>query len=255
MTKEKRPYRQHSPEFKHMKKAIVIGASSGIGRELAKKLSQDGYTVGVMARRKHLLEELRKEIQSEIFIQEIDLAHTESAMDILSTFINQMGGIDIIVISAGAGEINNDLNWQVENETIKTNVIGFTALVNVAIHHFIERGLGHLVCVSSIAALRGGRESPAYNASKAFEANYMEGLRKKIRKLQLPIIVTDVKPGFVKTAMAKGEDIFWAAPAEKAARQIHVAIKKKTPNVYVTRRWRLIAWILKAMPDYIYEKL
>jgi short-subunit dehydrogenase len=238
-----------------MKKAIVIGASSGIGRELAKKLSQDGYVVGVMARRKHLLEELSKEIQSEIFIQEIDVADAESAMGILSTFINQMGGIDIVVISAGTGEINNDLNWQVENETIKTNVIGFTALANVAIHHFTEKGSGHLVCISSIAALRGGRESPAYNASKAFETNYMEGLRQKISKLQLPITVTDVKPGFVKTAMAKGEGIFWAAPAEKAAKQIYDAIKRKTSSVYVTRRWRLIAWILKAMPDRIYEKL
>jgi short-subunit dehydrogenase len=176
-------------------------------------------------------------------------------MGILSTFINQMAGIDIVVISAGTGEINNDLNWQVENETIKTNVIGFTALANVAIHHFIEKGSGHLVGISSIAALRGGRESPAYNASKAFETNYMEGLRQKIRKLQLPITVTDVKPGFVKTAMAKGEGIFWAAPAEKAAKQIYDAIKRKTSSVYVTRRWRLIAWILKAMPDRIYEKL
>ena len=238
-----------------MKKAIVIGASSGIGRELARILSQNGYTVGVMARRKHLLEELRKEIQGEIFIQEIDIADAEAAMGIFSEFINEMGEIDLIVISAGTGEINNDLHWQVENETIRTNVIGFTALANVAIHHFIEKGSGHLVGISSIAALRGGRESPAYNASKAFASSYMEGLRQKIRNLQLPIIVTDVKPGFVKTAMAKGEGIFWAAPADKASKQIYDAIKRKASSVYITRRWRLIAWMLKAMPDRIYEKL
>jgi short-subunit dehydrogenase len=238
-----------------MKKAIVIGASSGIGRELTKILSQNGYVVGAMARRKYLLEELRKEIQGEIFIQEIDVADAEAAMSIFSKFINEMGQIDLVVISAGTGEINNDLNWQVENETIKTNVIGFTALANVAFHHFVEKGSGHLVGISSIAALRGGRESPAYNASKAFEANYMEGLRQKIRKLQVPITVTDVKPGFVKTAMAKGEGIFWAAPADKAAKQILDAIKRKASSAYITRRWRLIAWMLKAIPDRIYEKL
>ncbi len=238
-----------------MKKAIVIGASSGIGRELAKILSQNGYAVGVMARRKHLLEELRKEIQGEISIQEIDIADAEAAMEIFSEFINEMGEIDLIVISAGTGEINNDLNWQMEDETIRTNVIGFTALANVAIHHFMKKGSGHLVGISSIAALRGGRESPAYNASKAFASNYMEGLRQKIRNLQLPIIVTDVKPGFVKTAMAKGEGIFWAAPADKASKQIYDAIKRKASSVYITHRWRLIAWVLKAMPDRIYEKM
>jgi short-subunit dehydrogenase len=238
-----------------MKKAIVIGASSGIGRELARILSQNGYAVGVMARRKHLLEELRKEIQSKIYIQEIDIADAEAAIGILSKFISEIGEIDLIVISAGTGEINNDLNWQVEDETIRTNVTGFAALANVAIHHFIEKGSGHLVGISSIAALRGGRESPAYNASKAFESNYMEGLRQKIRNLHLPITVTDVKPGFVKTAMAKGEGIFWAAPADKASKQIYDAIKRKRSRVYITRRWRLIAWMLKSIPDRIYEKL
>jgi len=226
-----------------------------MGRELARILSQNGYAVGVMARRKHLLEELRKEIRGEIFIREIDIADAEAAMGIFSEFINELGETDLVVISAGTGEINNDLNWQVENETIRTNVIGFSALANVAVHHFIEKGSGHLVGISSMAALRGGRESPAYNASKAFASNYMEGLRQKIRNLQLPIIVTDVKPGFVKTAMAKGEGIFWASPADKAAKQIYDAIKRKASNVYITRRWRLIAWMLKAMPDRIYDKL
>lgn len=238
-----------------MKKAIVIGASSGIGRELAMILSKNGYVVGVMARRKYLLEELRKEIQSEISIREIDVADAEAAMGIFSAFIKEMGGIDLVVISAGTGELNDDLQWQAEHETIRTNVIGFSALANVAIHHFMEKGSGHLVGISSIAALRGGRESPAYNASKAFVSNYMEGLRQKITHLHLPITVTDVKPGFVQTAMAKGEGIFWAAPADKASKQIYDAIKRKASCVYITRRWRFIAWILKAIPARIYERL
>jgi len=238
-----------------MKKAIVIGASSGIGRELAKILSENGYVVGVMARRLHLLEELSDEIKSKSFLQEIDAADTHTAMETLANFITEMGGADLIVISAGTGDINNDLSWQLENKTIRTNVIGFAALANVAIHHFIEKGSGHLVGISSIAALRGGRESPAYNASKAFESNYMEGLRQKIRRLRLPITITDIKPGFVQTAMAKGEGIFWAASANKAAKQIYNAIKRKRTRAYITRRWRLIAWLLKIIPARVYERL
>jgi short-subunit dehydrogenase len=238
-----------------MKKAIVIGASSGIGRELAKILSNNGYVVGIMARRTHLLNELRNETGRELLVQGIDVADAETAMGTLANFIKEMGGADVIIISAGIGDLNNGLNWQLENATIGTNVTGFAALANVAIHHFMEKGSGHLVGISSIGALRGGRESPAYNASKAFESNYMEGLRQRIRKLGLPITVTDIKPGYVKTAMAKGEGIFWAASADKAAMQIYRAINRRASNIYVTRRWRLIAWLLKLVPGPIYERL
>jgi short-subunit dehydrogenase len=238
-----------------MKKAIVIGASSGIGRELAKILAQNGYGVGVMARRLHLLNKLRREIKSELYIREIDVVEAEIAMGKLKNFINEMGDVDLVVISAGTGDINNDLSWRMEDETIKTNVTGFAALANVAIHHFMGRGSGHLVGISSIAALRGGRESPAYNASKAFQSNYMEGLRQKIKLLRLNISITDIKPGFVQTAMAKGEGIFWTASANKAAKQIYNAIKRKQACAYITRRWILIAMLLKIIPARVYERL
>lgn len=237
-----------------MKKAIIIGASSGIGRELAKILSND-YIVGVMARRVQLLDELKNELEGTSFIQKIDVADVEPAMEALAKLINDMGDVDLIVISAGTGEINNSLSWDLENETIKTNVTGFAAMVNVATHHFMQRGSGHLVGISSIAALRGGRESPAYNASKAFESNYLEGVRQKVGKSGLPITITDIKPGFVKTAMAKGEGIFWAAEPDKAARQIYDAIKQKRSSAYITRRWVLVAWLLKLLPGFIYERL
>lgn len=238
-----------------MKKAIIIGASSGIGRELAKVLSRNKYIVGVMARRVQLLDELRNEVEGTLFVQKIDVADVESAMDTLVKFINKMDGADLIVISAGTGDINNDLDWSLENETIKTNVNGFAALANVAMHHFTENGSGHLVGISSIAALRGGRESPAYNASKAFESNYLEGLRQKVRKSGLPITITDIKPGFVNTAMAKGDGIFWAAEPENAARQIYHVIKRRKSSAYITRRWVLVAWLIKLLPDFIYERL
>jgi short-subunit dehydrogenase len=238
-----------------MKKAIVVGASSGIGRVLSKILSMNQYSVGIMARRIQLLEELRNEMDTAVFVQEIDVSEPESAMETLARFIEEMGGVELIVISAGTGHLNEELNWHLENDTLNTNVTGFAAIANVAIKHFIKKGSGHLVGISSLAALRGGRSAPAYNASKAFESNYMEGLRQKVKKLALPITVTDIKPGFVNTAMAKGDGIFWAAPADKAAAQIYRAIAKKKSSMYVTRRWRLIAWLLKLMPGFIYERL
>lgn len=238
-----------------MKKAVVIGASSGIGRELSVQLLQKGYAVGVMARRVPLLESFRDGAQGEVFVEGIDVSEPESATRALSGLLDRMGGADLIVICAGTGHLNPELDWTLEEDTIATNVSGFSAMVNVAFQHFVQRGGGHLVGITSIAALRGSREAPAYNASKAFQSNYLEGLRQKARKMGLPIAVTDIKPGFVKTAMAQGEGIFWAAEVEKAALQIYGAIERRSRGTYVTRRWRLIAWVLKAMPRSVYERL
>jgi short-subunit dehydrogenase len=108
-----------------MKKAIVIGGSSGIGRELAKILSADGYTVGVMGRRTALLKELQKEAGKNILIQKIDISRSDEAMPVLEKFIKKMEGVDLIVISSGTGYLNSSLEWNLENKTIMTNVTGF----------------------------------------------------------------------------------------------------------------------------------
>ena len=161
----------------------------------------------------------------------------------------------IVIISAGIGYINPELDWEKENETIAVNVTGFSAIANVAIHYFITKGSGQLVNISSIAAIRGSGSAPAYNASKAFESIYMDGLRQKIVSLALPIFITDIQPGFVDTAMAQGEGLFWVATPEKAAKQIYQEIIGKKKHAYITKRWRFIAWFLKIAPNFIYDRL
>ncbi|HEX2997446.1 MAG TPA: SDR family NAD(P)-dependent oxidoreductase, partial [Anaerolineales bacterium] len=133
-----------------MKKAIVVGASSGIGRALAKIIAADGYTVGLAARRLPLLLELQKEIGKQTFVKQIDVSNPAEAMSRLSELIQEMCGVDLIVISAGTGFINPDLEWDKEAQTIAVNVSGFAALANVAMHHFLQRGTGHLVNISSL---------------------------------------------------------------------------------------------------------
>ena len=135
------------------------------------------------------------------------------------------------------------------------NVTVFAATANVAVRHLVAWGGGSLVGISSIAALRGHGEAPSYKASKAFMSNYMTGLRHKFARQNLPIAVTDVQPGFVDTAMLKADDPFWVASPEKAARQIYTAMVRRRKHVYVSRRWRLIAWLIKLLPDWIAHKL
>jgi short-subunit dehydrogenase len=237
-----------------MKKAIVIGATSGIGRELAKILAKNHYIVGLTGRRVELLRELRKEINTESYLKDFDISSIE-AMNLVEDLIQEMGGVELVIISAGCGFINPDLDFNKEKETIDVNVSGFVAMANIALKHFIQQGSGHLVGISSIAALRGGGSAPAYNASKAFVSNYLEGLRQKVNKLTLPITITDIQPGFVDTAMAQGEGLFWVASPEKAALQIYKKILAKKSHAYITKRWWSIAWLLKIMPSWLYNKL
>lgn len=124
--------------------------------------------------------------------------------------------------------------------------MGFTAVAIETMKFFKHQGHGHLVGISSIAALKGNKDAPAYSASKAYISNYLEGLRKSVSKTS--ITVTDIQPGLVDTDMAKGDGLFWVAPKEKAARQIFKVIKKKKKHAYITKRWRIIAWILKLLP-------
>ncbi len=238
-----------------MKKAVIIGASSGIGAELARHLSAEYGVIGLAARRTKLLEELAAELTGKTHIAPMDISKPEEARDQLQSLIEKMGGVDLAVICAGTGHLNPGLNWDLERQTIDVNVIGFTLLADMLMNRFIERGEGHLVGISSVAALRGSGSCPAYNASKAYMSNYLEGLRLKARRISKKIVVTDVKPGFVDTQMAQGEGLFWVASPQEAAKQISRLIRRRKAHGYVTRRWRLVAVILKLMPGWLYERL
>jgi len=238
-----------------MKKAIIIGASSGIGRELAKILSQNNYAVGVTARRTDMLQSLQKELSGPSYVKQMDVTDQRKAMKQMDDLIKEMGGLDLIIISAGIGFLNPDLKWNMESNTIAVNVSGFSAIAGHAYKYFQDNKRGHIVGISSLAAIRGSGIAPAYNASKAYASNYLEGLRCKSRKNKSGIYVTDIQPGLVDTAMAKGEGLFWVAPTEKAAKQIYRAIKKRKKVAYVTKRWRLIAWLLRLLPEAIYHKM
>lgn len=236
------------------KSAVIVGASSGIGRALAVCLSLDGYRVGVVARRIDQLARLREELTSHCVIKAVDVSRPELAMPLLRELIEELRDVELFIISAGIGFENAPLSWEPERDTIAVNVLGFAAMVNVAVAHLEGRGSGHLVGISSIAALRGSGSAPAYAASKAFVSNYLQGVRYRLNESKLPIFVTDVQPGFVDTPMAKGNR-FWIASPRKAARQIVAAIRGRKQRVYITKRWRLVAWLVRVVPDAVYSKL
>ncbi len=240
-------------------KVIIIGATSGIGKELAIQFAKDNCTVGITGRRNELLEEIKRLYPDRIFTECFDVTGTENIQHV-KKLIGRTGGIDLLVYNAGYGDPSETLDWKIEKQTVGINVNGFIEIVNYAFNYFIKQGHGHIAATSSIASIRGNSFAPAYSASKAFMSIYMEGLAMKARKLKkqnpdLLIYTTDIQPGFIKTKMAKGNGQFWVAPVDKAVKQIYKAIKNKKRRVYITRRWALIAWIMKCLPYWIYKRI
>jgi short-subunit dehydrogenase len=238
-----------------MKKAIIIGASSGIGKELARILVSDNYLVGITGRRTALLEELKKENAEKYFIKSFDISIPFESTKYIQELTDELGGLDLLIISSGTGNPNEELDFKIEKETIDTNISGVTEIADWVFNYFRKQGCGHLAIISSIAGLRGGRFAPAYSASKAFQINYAEGLRQKAKHLKIPITITDIRPGFVDTAMIKSETKFWVENPLKAAQQIYTALRKKKKIAYITKRWILIAYISKLIPKWIHERI
>ncbi|WP_428897549.1 Short-chain dehydrogenase [Parelusimicrobium proximum] len=241
-----------------MKKILITGATSGIGRGLAEMYIKAGCKVAVTGRRKELLDSLKSLNPANVFVYQNDVQAAE-AEKVVSAAAADMGGLDTVILCAGMGDINPGLKNDIELNTVRTNVLGFTDYAGSAYKYFKANSIkGTLAAVSSIASFRGSDSAPAYFASKAYVSNYLEGLRKKSFKERAGISVVTVIPGFVDTALAKdvgGQTPMWLAPLDKAVRQIYNAVEKRKKRVYVTKRWFVIAVLLKILPDFIYDRV
>jgi Short-chain dehydrogenases of various substrate specificities len=172
----------------------------------------------------------------------------------LRSLIEKLEGVDILIYNSGYGEVSNTLDWEIEKHTTAVNVIGFVEIICYAFNYLVNQGHGQIACISSIASIRGNSQAPAYSATKAFESNYMEGLYLKAKRLKKNLSVTDIQPGFVNTGRDKENGRFWESTTGEAAVQIYDAIKRKRKRAYITRRWWLIASLLKILPGFIYNR-
>lgn len=232
----------------HPRTAIVVGASSGIGEAIARRLAAEGWRVGLAARRLPRLQTLAGQIGNGAIAVAVDLADPDGARAALQALAAQLGDVELWVLNAGTGELNRDFDWAPERDTLQVNVMGFAAMADVAMHHCLARGRGRIVGVSSIARFQRRPAAIAYSASKAYVSTCLDGLRTLARARKLPITVTEACPGFVDTPMMKASSPFWVATPEKAAREILAAAERGRAIVYVSRRWALIAALLAVVP-------
>ena len=234
---------------------IIIGATSGIGKALFLKYAIADNHIGIVGRRAHLLNELCQKYPSITITSKADITNLEEIKQAITMLYKELKHIDLAIVCSGTGDINATLDYTIEHTTIDTNVVGWTFTIDRFYQIFEQQGCGHLVAITSIGGLRGEAMAPSYSATKAYQINYMEALRKRAFKSGGHTIVTDIRPGLVDTAMAKGDGLFWVMPVEKVTNQIIMAIKQKKAKAYVTKRWHILACIIKCLPYTIYKRI
>lgn len=238
-----------------MKRIIIVGATSGIGQGLAEYYAQEGVRIAILGRREERLQGVAATSPHKFLTRVCDITDVAQLPSCLDGIAQELGGVDLFILSSGVGTRNPELLYEKEKPALLTNVVGWTCAVDWAMNYFERQQQGHLVTISSVAGTRGNAVAPAYSASKAYQISYMEGMRQKATKLPGAIFTTDVRPGFVDTAMGQGPKVFWVSSVEKAVRQIASAIERRKSVVYVTKRWRWVAWLFKRVPNFIYYRL
>ena len=229
-----------------MEKAVIVGASSGIGREMALWFARRGWRVAVAGRREAMLQDVVHEYPDNMLYSVVDVTRTEALPEALDRLAERLGGMDLLVVSAGTGFINPQLDPEPERATVATNVEAFTALAVWGYGYFKKQGRGRLAAITSVGGLVAEGSAPAYPASKAYQILYLDSLRKKARKDGLACTITELRPGSVDTDMMKGEGHFWISSPAAAADQACRAIVAGRKLRYISRRWGLIGFLLRA---------
>lgn len=238
-----------------MKKAVVIGASSGLGKEVAKLLIADGYRLGVAARRTAALEELKALAPDRVVLQSIDVT-SDDAPQKLEKLISELGGLDLFFYAAGVGNQNMELDAEIELSTVNTNAMGFTRMIGAAYRYMASHGGGRIAAISSIAGTKGLGAAPSYSATKAMQNTYLQALEQQAKMRGLNISFTDLRPGFVATPLLGDNPQYpMLLKPEKVAREMVRAIKRGRHVWVIDWRWRIATALWRRIPRCIWRRM
>ena len=243
------------------RRGLILGASDGLGAELARKLARENYALALLARSRDKLETLCNEINSQggsahAYVH--DVAEYDNAPDLLRKIVADLGGLDLVIFVAGVnyppGGIDK-FNFENDRKMIEVNLIGAMAWLHPVSEMFLAAKSGQIVGIASVAGDRGRVGNPGYNTSKAGLATYLEALRNRLTRHGVHVLT--VKPGFLKTEMlkaAQGPTPFAIEPS-KAAEAILTAMKKRKQLIYTASIWRWIMLAIQHTPSFIFRRL
>lgn len=271
------------------RRAIVMGATSGLGREIALELLKRGFIVGVCGRRLELLQEVEAEWKSwlhspaasgrvaagaaetaavasgraavaeeiapqRVFIRQIDVTASDAPERLLE-LVKEMGGMDLYIHSSGIGFKNMALDGRIERETVITNALGFTQMVDAAFDWFKERGGGHIAFISSVAGTKGLGAAPSYSATKRYQWIYAQALAQLSSMESYNISFTDIRPGFVATGFLGSSKYPLLLEKHYVAQKIVKAILARKRSVIIDYKYKILCLFWRMIPNWLWERL
>lgn len=237
------------------KRAVIMGATSGLGYEVAQILLSDGWKLGLAGRREKNLRKLQSEFPDQVCIKTIDVKDSNSDKALLA-LIDELGGMDIYFHSSGIGYQNARLDADIELNTLETNGTGFTRLVGTAFRYFKEKGKGHIAVISSIAGTKGLGIAPAYSATKRFQNTYIDALEQLAGMQKLNIRFTDIRPGFVATSLLNdGKNYPMLMKVPYAARLIVKALRRNKRVAIIDWKYSILVFFWKLIPRCIWKRM
>ena len=231
-----------------MKNVVIIGASSGIGMEVARLYLAQGYRLGIAARREDRLRSLQQQEPDRVVTAVIDVTADDAAHR-LRSLISELGGMDLFFYASGVGKQNRTLMPDIELNTVNTNGMGFTRMVGEAYRYFAERGSGHIAAITSIAGTKGLGPAPSYSATKTMQNVYLQALEQQANARKLKIRFTDIRPGFVDTDLLAGNYRYpMMLKPDKVARDIVSAIDARRHVVVIDWRYAIVNALWRRLP-------
>ena len=235
------------------KRIVVVGATSGIGLDVARLFISRGWFVGVAGRNTQMLDALKQENPSQVYTAVIDITHSD-APERLSHLIEEMSGMDVYFHSSGIGYNNPQLDETKELDTLRTNGEGFTRMIGAAYRYFRLRKKGQIVAISSVAATRGMGSAPAYSATKRFQMHYLQSIRQLATTDSLHLAVTEIRPGFVDTPLLRDGKYPMLMESKIVAQAIVKAVIRRKRLLTFDWRYRLLVAFWRLIPVRIWEK-
>lgn len=237
------------------KRAVIMGATSGIGYEVARLLLSEGWKLGLAGRREENLRKLQSEFPGQVCIKAIDVKD-EDASNALFSLIDELGGMDMYFHSSGIGHQNANLDADIELNTLETNGTGFTRMVGAAFRYFRDKGKGHIAVISSIAGTKGLGIAPAYSATKRFQNTYIDALEQLASMKKLDIRFTDIRPGFVATNLLNdGKKYPMLMKTDYTVRLIVKALNSKKRIAVIDWKYRILVFFWRLIPRCVWKRM
>lgn len=239
------------------RRAIVVGATSGIGLAVARRLADEGWEVGIAGRRDELLTQIERDTPGIVATERIDVT-ADDAPDRLLSLIDKTGGMDLYFHSSGIGYQNTALDMERELATVETNAVGMTRMVGAAFHYLKARPehSAQIAVISSIARTKGLGAAPAYSATKRYTSHYLEALTQLCHILHLShISIHDIRPGFVRTPLISGASYPLQLDVDRVARQIVRSLKRGRSVITIDWRYRVLVFFWRLIPRWLWVRL